>query len=140
MEKETDQIGKRLRSISAELKGYIEKRIELMMINFGEETSRMLAQSVHKAVGFALMLVALVFLLFALAVFLGDLLDSPGLGYLLVSLPMLLVGWIFISLRPASVTKKIQGFFESEILKAFDQENRPSSSPKYLQGRNNSEE
>ena len=45
--KSSDQMGQRLRRITADLKLYIEKRLELMMLNTGEQISGWMAASVY---------------------------------------------------------------------------------------------
>lgn len=120
-DKQKDQLGKRLRAITADLKRYLEKRIELTMLNIGEAISGLMAASVQRGIGVFLLLGGLCFLLFALAIYLGDLLESRSLGYVLVSLPLLLVGGLFMYLKPKSVFKKLQNRFENEVIKSIEQ-------------------
>ena len=120
-EKSSDQLGQRLRSITADLKLYIEKRLELMMLNTGEQISGWMAASVYRAAGILLLLGGLCFLLVALAIYLGDLLDNESLGYVLVSLPLLLVGSLFVYLKPQGLFDRLQQSFEAEVIKAINQ-------------------
>ncbi|MDZ7659276.1 phage holin family protein [Fodinibius sp.] len=120
-DKQKDQFGKRLRAITADLKLYLEKRIELTMLNIGEAISGLMAASVQRGIGVFLLLGGLCFLLFALAIYLGDLLESRSLGYVLVSLPLLLVGGLFMYLKPKSVFKQLQHRFENEVIKSIEQ-------------------
>ena len=120
-EKHKDQFGKRLRSITSDLKLYLEKRIELTVLNIGEAISGIMAASVQRGIGVFLLLGGLCFLLFALAIYLGDLLDSRSLGYVIVSLPLLLVGGLFMYLKPKSVFKQLQHRFEDEVIKSIEQ-------------------
>lgn len=117
-----DQLGQRLRAISADLKLYFEKRMELTMLNAGEYISGWMAASVQRATGAFLMLGGLCFLLVALAIYLGNVLGSPSLGYVLVSLPLLLVGGLFSYLKPRSVFLRLQHSFEEEVIKAIEQD------------------
>lgn len=119
--KQKDQLGKRLRAITSDLKSYLEKRIELMMLNIGEAVSGIMAASVQRGIGIFLLLGGICFLLFALAIYIGDLLESQSLGYVVVSIPLLLVGGLFMYLKPDSVFKQIQHQFESEIIKSIEQ-------------------
>lgn len=120
-EKQKDQLGTRLRAITSDMKLYIEKRIELTMLNIGETVSELLAASVQRGIGIFLLLCGICFLLFALAIYLGDLLESRSLGYVLVSIPLLLAGVLFIYLKPKSMFKQLQHQFESEVLKTVEQ-------------------
>jgi hypothetical protein len=120
-EKKQDQLGQRLRTISADLKLYFEKRLELIMLNTGEYVSGWMATSVLKVAGALLLLVGICFLLVALAIYLGKLLGSESLGYVLVSLPLLIAGLLFIYLKPKGVFDELQQHFEAEVIKAIEQ-------------------
>ncbi|WP_445666251.1 phage holin family protein [Fodinibius sp. AD559] len=120
-DKQKDQLGKRLRAITSDLKLYLEKRIELTMLNIGEAISGLMAASVQRGIGVFLLLGGICFLLFALAIYLGDLFGSRSLGYVLVSLPLLLVGGLFMYLKPESVFKQIQQQFKNEVIKSIEQ-------------------
>ncbi|MEL7834236.1 phage holin family protein [Fodinibius sp. Rm-B-1B1-1] len=128
-EKKSDQLGNRLRTITADLKLYLEKRIELTMLNLGELVSGLMAASVQRGIGVFLLLGGVCFLLFALAIYLGDVLSSRSLGYVLVSLPLLLVGLMFLYLKPNSVFEQIQQRFEDEVLKSIEQNGESSKEP-----------
>lgn len=118
----TDQLGQRLKGISADLKRYIEKRIELLTLNIGEHISRWIAQSVQKVMGVLLLITALGFLLFALAIYLGEVLGSRSLGYVIVALPMIVAGCMFYYLKPRAMTERLQNLFESELIRAIEEE------------------
>jgi len=120
-DKKTDQLGGRLRTISADLKLYFEKRMELMMLNAGEHLSSWMAASVQRSVGALFLLGGLCFLLVALAIYIGNLLESPSLGFLLVSVPLLLAGSLFMYLKPRGVFERLQNQFEHEVIKAIEQ-------------------
>lgn len=117
-----DQLGQRLRQISADLKLYIEKRLELMLLNTGEYISGWMAASVLRLTGAILLLFGVCFLLVALALYLGELLDSDSLGYVIVSLPLLLIGILFIYLKPKGVFERVEQVFDAEVMKAFNGE------------------
>ncbi len=118
-EKKTDQLGKRFRTITGDLKLYIEKRIELLLLNIGEQYSQWMAESVQKLLGALLIFGAIVFVLVAVAIYLGELLGQPGFGYLIVSLPLFIIGLFFFYLKPKSLSENLQLHFESELIKAL---------------------
>lgn len=115
----TDRLSERLKTITADLKLYVEKRVELLLLNVGEQMASWFAQSIQRISGILLVFGGVVFLLVALAVYLGELLGSQSLGYVLVSLPLLILGLVLIYLRPRSVIERIQKQFESELLRAL---------------------
>lgn len=120
-EKSSDKMGEHLRRITADLKLYIEKRLELMMLNTGEYVSGWIAASVQRVGGALILLGGIGFLLFALAIYLGELLGSESLGYVLVSLPLLVIGMLFISLKPKGLFERLQQNFEAEVIKVINQ-------------------
>lgn len=123
-DKYTDQLGQRIRAITAELKLYFEKRLELKMLNIGEFISGWLAASIQRATGAILLLGGVCFLLVALAIFLGNVLENESLGYVLVSLPLLLAGGLFMYLKPRGVFEQLQQRFEVEVIKAIEQDGK----------------
>ncbi|MGM0547456.1 MAG: phage holin family protein [Bacteroidota bacterium] len=128
-DKQKDQLGKRLRGITSDLKLYLEKRIELAMLNAGGIVSGLMAASVQRGLGVFLLLGGICFLLFALAIYLGNLLDSQSLGYVLVSIPLLVVGALFLFLKPQSVFENLQHRFEDEVIKTIEQNGKVSDEP-----------
>ncbi len=120
-EKSSNKMGEHLRRITADLKLYIEKRLELMMLNTGEYVSGWIAASVQRVGGALILLGGISFLLFALAIYLGELLGSESLGYVLVSLPLLVIGMLFITLKPKRLFERLQQNFESEVIKVINQ-------------------
>ncbi|HKK46504.1 MAG TPA: hypothetical protein VJ964_13350 [Balneolaceae bacterium] len=132
-EKETDHLGQRFRAISADLKLYIEKRMELMMLNMGEYVSGWMAASIQRTTGAFLLLGGVSFLLVALAIFLGGLLGSLSLGFILVSLPLLIIGGLFMYLKPRGLFEKLQERFESEVIKAISQNENGRAKQKELE-------
>ncbi len=122
--KHTDQLAEKLRSITSDLKLYIEKRIELVLLNAGEQISQWMAASLQRVTGALLILGGVSFLLFALAIYLGNILESESLGYVLVSLPLLILGFLFVYLKPKGLLKQIEQIFEAEVIKALNQNGR----------------
>ncbi|NGP76061.1 hypothetical protein G3570_05430 [Balneolaceae bacterium YR4-1] len=120
-EKNSDQLGKRFRTITGDLKLYIEKRIELLLLNIGEQYSQWMAESIQKLTGIFLLFGAFVFVLVAVAIYLGELLGWPGLGYVIVSIPLFVTGLFFFYLKPRSLAENLQQHFESELIKALTQ-------------------
>jgi len=117
--KQEDRIGRRLKEISGDIRLYVEKRIELLLLNIGEHFSSVVAESIHRTAGLTLVGGGVLFLLVALAIYLGQLLGSPSLGYILVSLPLLIAGLLFVYLRPKSMLSAIKHYFEKEFIKAI---------------------
>lgn len=114
----SDQLGKRLGTITADLKMYIEKRVELILLNIGEHLASWIAASVYRLSGAIILLLGICFLLVSLALYVGELVGSEPLGYLLVGFPLLIFGWLFLYLKPAALIKIMEESLESEVIKA----------------------
>lgn len=128
--KDTDQVGQKLRGITSDIKRYIEKRLELILLNAGEHFSKWMAIMVHRSVGALLTVGGICFLLVALAIYLGNLLGSSSLGYVIVSIPLLVLGALFMSLKPQNLLQELQKRFEIEVIEAVEEQNRASAAKK----------
>lgn len=116
----TDKIGQRIRNITADLKRYIEKRVELLAITVGEHYSELGAKAIQKGAGVFLLAVAFVLLLVALAEWIGALLESQPLGYVIVSVPLIVIGWLMYQLKPESLNKKLQDELDADVVRLLD--------------------
>ncbi|MCH8566722.1 MAG: phage holin family protein [Balneolales bacterium] len=75
-----------------DLKTYVEKRIELKTLEVQEKASVLAAAVLSNSLGLFLIAIGVVFLLFTLGLFLGDLLESRTLGFLALSLILIFIG------------------------------------------------
>ena len=116
----TDQIGRRLSDITSDLRRYVEKRIELVMLRSGEYFSKWVAMAVYRSAGAMIILGGIGFLLIALAIYIGELLDSRSLGYVIVSIPLLVTGGLFMYLKPRSLFEELKSRFEVELIEAVE--------------------
>ncbi len=91
-----------------DLKSYIESRVELFSISIAEQIASAASASIHKFVGILFLSVGAIFLWIALGFFLGELLDSQALGFLLAGLPLLFLGAILYNRSSKSLEEKIQ--------------------------------
>ncbi len=121
-----DRIGQRVKHITNEVKRYVEKRLELTVLSIGEQYTRYIAESVQKIAGLVFLFGALVFLLVALALYLGAIFESPALGFAIVSVPLLITGILFVNLKPISITNKLKNEFEEELLSVFRDDEQES--------------
>lgn len=100
-------------NLTAEVRLYIEKRIELLTLNFIDQISLIAAQSIQKVIGFILLAGAVFFLWFALGFLLGDWINNTGLGFLIVSVPLFIASFVFMRQKSNKITDSIQ----SELIK-----------------------
>lgn len=117
-----DQLSSRLKQITSELKDYLETRIDLLVLNTTEQISQWIGLSVQRIVGFTLLGTGLFFCMIAAAIFLGELLGKAYLGYLIVSIPILLIGLIFVLAKPFGIASSIQKQMMKGILESTAEE------------------
>lgn len=117
-----DQLNARLKQITNELKLYFEARIDLMVLNIGENITGWLGSSIQKLIGFIVLGLGGLFAMIALAIWLGDLIGNEALGYLIVALPLLLIGAILSFAKPGKIARGIQNQFMDGILKSIEKE------------------
>lgn len=120
VKEDIDHLGKQVRTITVDLKLYIEKRLELLILNTGEQMSKWMAGAIQRAGGAILLLLGVCFLLVSLSIYLGDLMGHQSLGYLVVGALLLLFGFLFLKLKPTGVFRKIQNNFEDEVLQLVE--------------------
>lgn len=118
--KGSDRIERRLKNISADIKRFVEKKIELFIVTAGKSYAKIASEYMHKVIGLFMLALAFVFLLIALAEFIGGLLGSQPLGYVIVSIPLIIFGYILFKLTPKSLTSKLQHKLEDDVFRLLD--------------------
>lgn len=111
----------------SDFKTYVENRIELFSLTIAEQIASVISASIQKFIGMLFLSVGAVFLWIALGFFLGELLDSQGLGFLIASLPLILLGLIFYKRSASSLNEKIHTDIAKKISINFDQKKDPES-------------
>lgn len=105
----------------AEIKRYVENRIELFSITVAEQIATAISASIQKFVGLLFLSFGAVFLWIALGFFLGELLNSQALGFFLAALPLLFAGTILYKRSSKNLENKIQRDIIRKIAINFDQ-------------------
>ncbi len=118
-----EDLGSRIKQVSRELKHYVETRLELTLLNFGDKVSYLIGQSIQQLFGYAILLLGLIFGLTALAIYLGELLDEQWAGYAIVAAPFIILGLIFVMVKPKSIARKIQDQILAEFLDTLPKSN-----------------
>ncbi len=127
---EYDSLLTNLRKLPGEFKALIEKRIELFTLETGERIAGLIAHAIYRIFGIVFLALGLIMVLFAAANYIGNLLDSRGLGFIIVAAPMLLLGIMFFLRRPRSMViavrnKMLNQFLQdmSDQLSQFENDN-----------------
>lgn len=115
-----DDLGKRIKHVTHELKEYVEKRMELTILNISGGITYWVGRSVQSLVGYTILGLGLVFALIALSFFLGDLVGEQWAGFAIVSTPIIIAGLILVVMKPKSMVKKIQDQMLDELLTSLE--------------------
>lgn len=100
---EYDSLADNLKKLPGEFKALIEKRIELFTLEMGERICRLIANAIYRFTGILFISLGLILIMFAASNFIGTLLDSDGLGFVIVAAPILLIGLLLFYRRPRSM-------------------------------------
>ena len=109
------------KNIVAELRLYVEKRIELISLTISEQVSLIAAQSLQKLIGILLIAAGVFFLWFGVGFLVGDLVDNTGIGFVIASLPVLIFGFIFLKQKSTKITENIQSELIHKVMESVDQ-------------------
>ena len=104
-----------IKELARDLKDYIELRFDWIAINASEVLSYLVSLVVQKVFAILLLGIALFFLMFALAQYLGDLMGNPVFGYLSVGLPLLLLGILFLSNTPRFIFGRMKESLSNDL-------------------------
>lgn len=108
-------------SLTEELRSYIEKRVQLLILTITERVSSIIAQSLQKFVGMILLGFALYFICLALGFYLGEILGNYSYGFAIVSIPFILFGFILIKRISKRITEKIQADIIEKMMLDIDE-------------------
>ncbi len=121
-----------LRQIVLDLQSYIEKKIELKSLEFQEKGAKVAAAAISNFLGIVLLLVGLFFLLVTAGLGLGELLGSVTLGFLALSLILIIIGGYIYATKRNALKKKLErqiGSFLDNVLSASASEAAADDSP-----------
>lgn len=108
-------------SLTEEIRSYIEKRIELLILTITERISSIIAHSFQKFIGMVLLGFALYFICLALGFYLGELLGNYSYGFAIVSVPFFFFGFILLKRISKRITEKIQADIIEKMMVDIDE-------------------
>lgn len=113
-----DQFSSRIKQLTTELKEYFEIKLNLAVLNIGEQLAKLIGESVQKLFGYIIIGVGSFFGLIALAIYLGEVLDNEAIGYAIIAIPLLVIGLFLILTK--GIANGIKNKFMNEILKTLE--------------------
>ncbi len=114
-----DSLTDNLKKLPGEFKALVEKRIELFSLEMGERITGIIAHAMYRVTGILFLSLGLILILFAASKLVGDLIGSEGLGFVLVALPVLLIGLMFFLRRPRSIVIATRNKMLHQFLEDF---------------------
>jgi len=118
-----DPLQDAVKRLPTELRLILEKRLELLALDLGEGVSVMFSKLFFAILGMIFLGLAVLLAMFSLALYLSDLLDNEALGYVLASLPLLVLGVLLVNKRPKSLYIAIQNRFLSQFVDLLPKKN-----------------
>ncbi len=119
---EFDSLINNLKKLPGEFKALVEKRIELFALEMGERITGLIAHAMYRVTGILFLSVGLILILFAASKLVGDLIGSEGLGFILVSLPIVILGAMFFLRRPRSMVMATRDKMLHQFLKDMQEQ------------------
>ncbi|GAO28747.1 phage holin family protein [Geofilum rubicundum] len=117
-----EDLKEHLSDVKEDFESYVDKRVDLLKLHLVEELSRFTASFTVKLGVLYLLFFALMFISLASAFFLGDILDSDGLGFVIVAGVYLIFVLIFILMRRIWVQKPVIKAFIKIFFPKFDKD------------------
>ncbi|MEO9887449.1 MAG: phage holin family protein [Balneola sp.] len=115
-----DQLGQRIKQVSNELKGYVETRIELLILNLSDKGTLWLGDLIQHTFNLVILGTGLLFGLIALGFYLGELLNSMPAGFGIIGVLLFLLGLILMIAKPKNVSRKIQAQIMKDVIDALE--------------------
>lgn len=106
--------------LPADIKEYVEKRVQLFTLTLYEKISLILAHSFQQVLGVLFIGGGILFAWFALSYFVGRLVGDTGLGFLISSVPLFIAGIIFFNQGFRGITERIQAELMGKIIENLE--------------------
>lgn len=120
MSLEDQKNGTTKKSMTGEVRQYVEKRLELFSLSIAEQVTRILAESFQKVLGLFILSFALFFFWFAVGFWVGELIGSLSAGFAISAVPLFLVGFFLLKKTSRSLTEKVQSELISKVIDEFE--------------------
>ncbi len=126
-EPESKRISEIIQNLKKDLLTYLEKRIELIVIQITDPAAQFISGLLQQFFGVLIFFAGFIFLWVALALYLAEVLNSTVGGFLASGIPLLLIGAVFIFRKPGILYSSIHSRLTSQLMEAFHR-NQTSSS------------
>ncbi|MEX1011370.1 MAG: hypothetical protein WDZ29_04845 [Balneolaceae bacterium] len=100
---------------------YFERRFELLVLSIAENVSLIFTHLIQRLTGIIVFSTGLFFAWLALGFFLAEWVESYAFGFFISSLPLILIGYIFMKVSPVFISRRIHGEIMREVISRFDE-------------------
>jgi len=114
-----DPLSQRIKQVSNELKEYVETRIELLILNLSDKSTKWLGDLIQHGLSFLILGAGLLFGLIALGFYLGELLNSTPLGFAIIGGFLSIIGLLLVWIKPRGISRKIQDHIMHDVIEAL---------------------
>lgn len=125
MSEEERKNGNIKKNITAEVRQYVEKRLELFSLTIAEQVSKILAESFQQVLGMFILSFALFFFWFAIGFWVGELIGSISAGFAISAIPLFLVGYILMKGHSKKISEKVQAQLISKVIDDLHSDHEP---------------
>tara|TARA_R110002126_G_scaffold120282_1_gene261449 strand:- start:6982 stop:7389 length:408 start_codon:yes stop_codon:yes gene_type:complete len=115
-----DQLGQRIKQVSNEFKGYVETRIELLILNLSDKGTLWLGDLIQHTFNLVILGTGVLFGLIALGFYLGEILNSTPLGFAIIGGILFLIALILILAKPKNISRRIQAQIMHDVIEALE--------------------
>jgi Zn-dependent protease with chaperone function len=112
-----DLLSERLKKLPNDIRLIVEKRLALLALDLGERMSVVSGKVATGVVLGVLLAFAFLFLLVAIALFLGDVLRNPAGGFILVSVFLFVIAFFSWRLLPGMIERSTKHVVLTALLK-----------------------
>lgn len=134
-----DQLSQRIKQVSNELKGYVETRIELLILNLSDKATLWLGDLIQHTFNLVILGTGLLFGLIALGFYLGELLNSMPAGFGIIGATLFLVGLLLLLAKPKNISRKIQNIIMEDVIDVLESK-KEKESLKFLEEKKSKEQ
>lgn len=120
MNNDSDKLLERIRRMPHDVRQFVEKRLELFMIESGEKLANTLATFASTVVTGIVTMLGLFFLLLALAFYIGEVLGSTAAGFAIVGTLVLVTALVIHLLAPSLIEEKVREQIGRQFLESSE--------------------
>ncbi len=118
-----DTIQDAVKRMPSEVRMMLEKRLELMALDLSEGVSVILSRLLFIIFGGITLGIAVLFAMMGLSYYIGELLDSTALGYLITAVPLLVIGVLLFNKKPRILYEGTKRWMLNQFIELISKNN-----------------